>query len=158
MAFFQRFWSLLKEDILVFMEEFHERGKLSKGMGASFITLIPEKGGETSMRDFRPISLIGSIYKILAKVLAGRLQKVGPCIISKEQGTFVSGRRILDGILVANECVHSRNKERKPGLICRLDLEKAYVKEWIGNFYNICFEEWVLGRNGEVGFKNVSSA
>lgn len=74
----------------------------------------------------RPINLIGSIYKILAKVLAGRLQKVLPCIISKNQGAFVKGWQILDGVLVANECVHLRNKERNLGLICKLDLEKAY--------------------------------
>ena len=82
----------MKEDILAFMEEFHERGRPSKGIGASFIALTPKKGGEIGMRDFGPISLIGSIYKILAKVLARRLQKVLPSIISKEQGAFVKGR------------------------------------------------------------------
>ena len=82
------------------MEEFHERGKLSKGIGASLIALILEKVGEIGVKDFRSINLIGSIYKILAKVL-GRLQKVLPCIISKAQGAFMKGeadlRRSLGG-------------------------------------------------------------
>lgn len=43
MAFFQRLWGMLKDDILEFLEEFHEKGKLTKGMGASFIVLIPKK-------------------------------------------------------------------------------------------------------------------
>ena len=59
-------------------------GESSQGMGASFIMLIPKKTGELSIKDYRPISLIG-IYKILAKVLAGRTQKVPPKIISREQ-------------------------------------------------------------------------
>lgn len=49
-----------------------------------------------------------------------------PGIISKEQGAFVKGRQILDGVLMANECFHSRNKNRIPGLSCILGLEKAF--------------------------------
>ena len=101
---------MLKKDILAFMEEFHQRGKLSKGLGASFIALIPKKAGEIGIRDYRPIGLLGSIYKILAKVLPRRIKKVLPKIIFNEQGVFVKGRQIMDDILVTNECVHSRYK------------------------------------------------
>ena len=52
------------------------------------------------------------------------------------------GRQILDDIFVANECVHSRFKDRIPGLICKLDLEKAYdMVDW--NFLL-----YMLGRMG----------
>ena len=77
---------MLKDDILEFMEELHSRGKLSEGIGASFIALIPKKEGEIGIKDFRPISLIGSLYKILAKVLAGGLQKVLPDYIKRARG------------------------------------------------------------------------
>eukprot|EP00268_Persea_americana_P004181 TRINITY_DN11318_c0_g1_i2.p1 TRINITY_DN11318_c0_g1~~TRINITY_DN11318_c0_g1_i2.p1 ORF type:complete len:108 (+),score=7.43 TRINITY_DN11318_c0_g1_i2:273-596(+) len=101
-------------------------GKLSKHIGASFIILIAKKSGPENIQDLRPISLIGSIYKILAKVLASRLQKVLPTLMSYSQGAFVHGRQISDGVLIANECIHSRFIERKLGIICKLDLEKAY--------------------------------
>lgn len=125
MAFFQRFWKMVKKDVMDFLEEPSQRGKLSKGFGASFIVLILKKSGDLSIKDYRPISLLGGLYKILTKVLAWRIQKVLPKIISSEQGAFVEGRQILDYILVANECVHSRLKKRAPGIICKLDLEKA---------------------------------
>ena len=64
---------VLKKDILAFMDEFHQRGKHYKGMGASFIALIPKKSREIGIRDYSPISLLGSIYKILNKVLAGTI-------------------------------------------------------------------------------------
>eukprot|EP00268_Persea_americana_P014031 TRINITY_DN16210_c0_g1_i8.p2 TRINITY_DN16210_c0_g1~~TRINITY_DN16210_c0_g1_i8.p2 ORF type:complete len:227 (+),score=36.61 TRINITY_DN16210_c0_g1_i8:18-698(+) len=108
MAFFLRFWKLLKKDVMDFIGEFSRRGKLSKGLGASFIALIPKKVGDLGIKDYRPISLLGSPYKILTKVLAGWMQKILPKISSNKQGAFVEGRQILDDILVANECVHSR--------------------------------------------------
>lgn len=111
LSFFQIFWENIKEDVMNFMNEFHERGKLSKHIGASFITLIAKKAGATNIRDFRPISLIGVMYKVSTKVLATIIQKLLPKLISVAQGAFVHGRQILDGVLIANECIHSRYKE-----------------------------------------------
>ena len=54
-----------------------------------------------------------------------------PSIISQSQATSVHGRQILDGVLIANECIHSRHKEKMTGVLCKLDMEKAYDKvEW----------------------------
>ena len=115
-------------NVMDFVTEFHARGKLSKHIGASYLVLIAKKVGAESIKDFRPISLIGSSYKVLAKVLASRLQKILPKLISVAQGAFVQGRQILDGVIIAN---HSRKKEKRPGLICKLDMEKAYDRvEW----------------------------
>lgn len=130
-AFFQHFWSEVKVEVMAFLQEFHLRGKLSMNLGASFIALIPKMIGVDKIRDFRPISLIGSVYKILAKVLASRLQKVLPLIISQNQGAFVHGPQILDGVLITNECIHSKHRDKLPGVLCKLDFEKAYDRaDW----------------------------
>lgn len=68
---------------MIVMREFHYRGKLSKSIGTFFITLIPKINGAEYLKDFRPISLIGSIYKNLVKVLATRLQKGLLCMGDK---------------------------------------------------------------------------
>lgn len=67
----------------MFMKEFHKRGSLGNGMNCSFITLIPKKKNASSLNEYRPISLIGSIHKILTKVLAKRMKSVLPEVISE---------------------------------------------------------------------------
>ena len=126
MAFFQKCWRVVEADVMAFLEEVYEYCKFEKSINATFISLIPKKMNATNIRDFRPISLIGSVYKLLAKVLANRLARVLDGLVSESQNSFVGGRKTLDSVLIANECLDSRLKSRIPGLICKLDIEKAY--------------------------------
>lgn len=99
--------------------------------GASFIVTIPKKIRAQGIKDYCRISLIGSIYKIVSKVYACKIQKVLPSIISKSQVVFVCRRQILDDVLVENEWFHLRHKNKKSGLICKSGFEKAYNRvDW----------------------------
>jgi hypothetical protein len=126
MAFFQKCWHVLEKDIMGFFDEFYAEGTFAGSLNATFVTLIPKKQNALNIRDFRPISLIGSVYKILAKVLANRLRKVLDGLVSESQNAFVGGRQTLDSVLIANECLDSRLKSHIPGVMCKLDIEKAY--------------------------------
>jgi hypothetical protein len=55
-----------------------------------------------------------------------RLEKVCQEIIAKEQSAFIRGRFILESVVVAHELVHSIHKSKEPGVIIKLDYEKAY--------------------------------
>jgi len=73
-------------------KEFYQHSKFEKSLNATFIALIPKKNGASDIRDFRPISLLGSVYKILATVLANRLKEVLDQLISESQNSFVGDR------------------------------------------------------------------
>ena len=102
MAFFQACWGIVKSDLLGVFHNFYANGQFEKGLNATFITLIPKKQAVKEIRDFRPISLVGGVYKIIAKVLANRLRSVMGKIISASQNAFVKERQILDPVLIAN--------------------------------------------------------
>ena len=82
MAFFQACLGILKSDIMAVFHHFHVSCQFEKSLNATFIALIPKKVAAVEIKDFRPISLVGGVYKVLAKVLASRLRLVLGEIIS----------------------------------------------------------------------------
>ncbi|RVW53692.1 putative ribonuclease H protein [Vitis vinifera] len=113
-------WSPISEESAL------RSGIINQSTNASFIVLIPKKSLSKRISDFRPISLITSLYKIIAKVLSGRLRGVLHETIHYTQGAFVQGRQILDAVLIANEIVDERRRSGEEGVVFKIDFEKAY--------------------------------
>ncbi|KAG7586300.1 Reverse transcriptase zinc-binding domain [Arabidopsis thaliana x Arabidopsis arenosa] len=107
---------------------------MEKELNRTNICLIPKKMAAERLTDFRPISLCNVGYKIIGKVLANRLKKFLPKIISETQAAFVEGRLITDNILVAHELVHALNSGKKCSeefMAIKTDISKAYDRvEW----------------------------
>ncbi|RVW79011.1 Transposon TX1 uncharacterized 149 kDa protein [Vitis vinifera] len=123
---FQDCWDVIKEDLVRVFAEFHRSGVINQSTNASFIVLLPKKSTTKKISDFRPISLITSLYKIIAKVLSGRLKEVLHETIHSTQGAFVQGRQIMDAVLIANEIVDEEKTIREEGVVFKIDFEKAY--------------------------------
>ena len=74
-AFWQVSWDVVKEEVMRFFKELYEQNRFVRSLNSTFLVLIPKKGDAEDIKGFRPISLLGGLYKILVKVLARRLKR-----------------------------------------------------------------------------------
>lgn len=90
-TFFQHFWSLLGTEVFNCCKQWLVEGVFLTEVNETTLVLIPKKVNVDDPKDLRPIALCNVLYKIMAKVLANRLQRILPDIISEEQSAFVPG-------------------------------------------------------------------
>jgi hypothetical protein len=119
-GFIKEFWDVIKVDFQRFISEFHTNGRITRGANSAFITLIPKVENPVKLNEFRPISLIGCMYKVLSKILENRLKGVAQKLISAPQFAF------LESILIANEIVDDAKRKKREVLMFKVDFEKAY--------------------------------
>ncbi|KAE8662788.1 hypothetical protein F3Y22_tig00113124pilonHSYRG00059 [Hibiscus syriacus] len=102
----------------------------------SFIALIPKKVEATNLEDFRPISLMGCMYKIVARVLAKRMASCINEVIGENQYAFIAGKHISDCALIANEVIDYLFKSKKEAVLFKADFSKSYdTVDW--KFLNV---------------------
>ena len=133
--FYQKFWHIVGSDVTAGVLSCLRDGVLLQKINHTNICLIPKIQNPLSTKDYRPISLCNVVYKIVAKVLANRLKKVLPQVISETQSAFVPGRLISDNILIAFETLHHMHQMRQGQqgyMALKLDMSKAYDRvEWV---------------------------
>lgn len=119
-------WDVFKNDIRDAVKHFEACGSFAPGCNSSFITLVPKVKDPITLADYRPISLIGCIYKIVAKTLALRLKGVIGELVDSVQSAYIEGRNILDGPLIMNEICSWARKTKKKMFVFKADFEKAF--------------------------------
>ncbi|KAK3212400.1 hypothetical protein Dsin_017106 [Dipteronia sinensis] len=119
-------WEVIKDDVMNFFGKFYSDGSRIKELNNTFVALIPKIPKPVNMGDFRPISLVGTMYKVVAKVLENRLKRVMEAIIGETQMAFIKNRQILGSYVIAEEIIDNWRKGGEGGVLAKLDFEKAY--------------------------------
>lgn len=138
-GFFQKYWSIVGQDLIKLVRDFFESGHLENDINATNVVLIPKKKVPTSMANLRPIALCNVSYKLISKVLANRMKPMLNLAISPNQSAFIPRRLITDNIMVSFEVLHyvKQKKLSKEGhMAVKLDMNKAFDHvEW--NFMEV---------------------
>lgn len=156
--FFKRFWGVLGPLLLSCFRQAFELGTLSPDQRRGIIALIPKKGRDkTCIKNWRPISMLNSDYKILAKALAKRLSSVLPVLIHPNQTGFIPTRQIGDNIRNIQALMDFTQETGRSGLMISLDFSAAF-DSLDHSFLFKAFESFRLGETFLTWIRVLSSS
>ena len=129
--FYKRFWDKIKHLFYDNLNSILENDEMSYTQRLSIITLIHKKGDKNLLKNYRPIRLTNTDYKIIAFVFARRLQKILNNYIGEEQSAYIKGRFIGENARLILDIFDYCENENKDGILLFLDFEKAFDSvEW----------------------------
>ncbi len=145
--FYKHFKEVLAPILKEVYDEVFKREETSNFMGIGVIKLIYKKRGDKNdLKNYRPITMLNTDFKILSKILANRLKKILPNIIETNQAYAIKGRDITDTVSSIRDVVSYMLEERKSGYIINVDLEKAFDRVE-HEFLFAILEKFEFGKN-----------
>jgi exonuclease III len=125
--FYKKFWPKLKIHFVNMVNDVYKNRELTSDQKRGIISLIPKPDKDlTQVKNWRPISILNTDYKILTKIFANRLKPILPELINTDQTGFVLGRLIGENIRVVDDLMNYCKGNNVDGLLVLLDFEKAF--------------------------------
>ena len=159
--FYQVFWSQIKTFLVDALNESYVTGLMSNTQQKGLITLLFKKGDSHDLKNWRPITLLNCDYKIMAAVLAARVQKVIGEIVHGNQTGYIKGRLAASNIRLTKDIIEYFIKTGQTGAIMLADFTKAFDVLDI-QFLNLCLEKLNFGESFRkwisILYTNISSS
>ena len=111
--FYKTFWTCFGEFITNIFNKSYANESLCNSHNEVVLSLIFKKGDANDIKNYRPIALSNTDYKLLAHVLAARMQMVIGNIISYDQTAYIKGRFIGTNIRLVLDLLHYFNHNNK---------------------------------------------
>lgn len=141
-GFFKGAWSVIDAETKTSILQFFSSCFLLSSANATIISLVPKFPGARKITDFRPISCLNTVYKVISRLLVKRLKPTLPQLILPSQTSFVKDCLLLENKTLASELINGyhRNKGSK-NITIKVDIAEAFdTLSW--NFLFSCLQAW----------------
>lgn len=125
--FYKSSWSFLGVEVLSSITHFFQYSFMPVSTNSTILALVPKRPGASVISDFRPISCLNTLYKVIARLLVRRIKPILPELIVLNQTAFVKGRLIVENTVLAGELVNGYHRKTGPKRITiKVDIAKAF--------------------------------
>ena len=165
--FYLSFWDDLGDFLVLVLNERYRLGVLTYSQRESLLRLLYKKDDRRLPKNWRPISLLNTDYKLASKAITERLKPVMNSIVHRDQTCGVVGRSIFSNLQLIRDTLDMIDKTDEPGILVTLDQEKAFDRvdheflmrtlakfgfgpsfcNWVALFYNDVFSRIICNGN-----------
>jgi exonuclease III len=124
--FVARFWNFFQIPLHKYALRCFQKGQMTHSFRSACIRLIPKKGDPQKITNWRPISLLSNLYKVISRALNNRLKIIVDRVTSRAQKGFTSSRYLQEVLINVTECIADCNVNKKSGAIITIDQAKAF--------------------------------
>ena len=124
--FYKTFWPHIHSILIESLNYAYDVGELSATQKRGILSLLFKKNDKQMLKNWRPISLLNTDYKLLTHVLANRLKSVIGKIIHTDQNGYIKGRNIAYNIRLIQDVINYFENDNIEGAIIFLDFQKAF--------------------------------
>ncbi|CAI5464731.1 unnamed protein product [Closterium sp. Yama58-4] len=150
---FEEHWDVLGSSFMALVADFTATAELPDEVKEAVTILLYKKGDRSQLNNYRPITLLNFSYKIMAKLLADRINKVLHLVISPEQYGFIPGQRLADAVALVADIIDAAKNGIKDWYLLLVDFQKAFDSVLRSFLFNILremgfpprFVAWVEG-------------
>ncbi|CAI5467137.1 unnamed protein product [Closterium sp. Yama58-4] len=141
-------WSLLDGHVMQFLKDFEQTASLGAEFSMAVTVLLHKKGDKQDLLNYRPITLLSTAYKIIAKVLANRVKHRLDKVVSTGQFGFLPGRSLAGAVAIAADAIDAVNSRQEDWLLLLVDFRKAFdsvSRNYLFNGFPETYVKWVEG-------------
>lgn len=124
--FLQLHWSIIRDEVYGMIQGFYEHSLDLACINQANIVMIPKKENPARVSDYRPISIMNVIPKLISKLLVNMLREVLPELISSNQNAFIQGWQITENFNWTREMLHHISNSGRPACFIKIDFPKSF--------------------------------
>ncbi len=124
--FIKQFWRYFRIPLHKYALCCYDKGLLTTNFRSASIKLIPKKGNSTQLKNWRPISLLSNMYKIISRAINNRLNLVVNRICSRAQKGFNNQRYTQECLINVIETIQHCHRNDVKGAVVAVDMAKAF--------------------------------